>query len=327
MSSDPNNLPQAWPRYTDRDILAARPAREAVDPRRPTAFLVEPERTASGRVEDVATVFLTNRECPFRCLMCDLWRHTLTVTVAPDDLTAQLDYALGRLPPARHIKLYNSGNFFDRKAIPAAAHPGIAARIRSFETVIVENHPKLCDEACLRFRDRLEGRLEVAMGLETAHPAVLERLNKRMTPADFERAVGFLRTHDVDVRAFILLRPPFLSEAEGVAWALRSVSFAFAAGVQCCAVVPTRGGNGIMDRLVAGGHHAPPAPASIEAVLEAGIRMGRGRVFMDLWDLDRFLTCPRCAAARRARLHAMNLTQTVLPPVRCTCDTAHAGGG
>ena len=45
---------------------------------RPYAFFVEEERSASGEVVPVATVFLTNRECPWRCLMCDLWKNTLS---------------------------------------------------------------------------------------------------------------------------------------------------------------------------------------------------------------------------------------------------------
>jgi len=312
-------MPDALPRFSDAEIVAARPAKADVDPAEPYAYLVEPERSAEGMVEDVATVFLTNRECPFRCLMCDLWTHTTDETVPEGAIPAQIDFALDRLPPARHIKLYNSGNFFDRKAIPPSDYGAIAERVGGFDTVIVENHPKLCNKACVAFSERLDGQFEIALGLETAHPTVLDRLNKRMTRDDFRRAAGFLREHDIDVRTFILLRPPFLSEKEGIEWALRSVEFAFDAGVQTCSVVPTRAGNGIMSQLADDGHFTPPSIASIEAVLAAGIRLQHGRVFMDLWDLERFVDCDRCAPQRCERLHQMNLTQTVLPPVTCSC--------
>lgn len=312
-------MPDALPRFSDAEIVAARPPKADVDPDESYAYLVEPERTAAGTVEDVATVFLTNRECPFRCLMCDLWTHTTDETVPEGAIPAQIDFALERLPPARHIKLYNSGNFFDRKAIPPSDYDAIAARVQGFDTVIVENHPKLCGDACVDFRDRLDGQFEIALGLETAHPTVLDRLNKRMTRDDFRRAVSFLRAHNIDVRTFILLRPPFMSEEEGVEWALRSIDFAFDAGVQTCSVVPTRPGNGMMEQLATEGHYAPPSMDAIETVLEEGIRMDRGRVFMDLWDLERFFDCPDCGPERRERLHQMNLTQTVRPCVACSC--------
>ncbi|GAB5520477.1 MAG: Fe-S oxidoreductase [Rhodothermales bacterium] len=306
---------------SDADILAARGPKAAVDPMVPYAFLVEPEHAASGYVEDVATLFLTNRECPFRCLMCDLWQHTTDAPVPVGAIPAQIDYALARLPAAKHIKLYNSGNFFDRKAIPPEDYTAIAERVRGFETVIVENHPKLCGEAVVRFRNLIApARLEVALGLETIHPDVLPRLNKRMTLGEYERAVRFLRSHNIDVRTFILLRPPWLSEAEGVRWAVKSLVYAFEVGVQCAAVVPVRGGNGTMERLAAEGDFTPPSLASMEAVLEAGLARKKGRVLMDLWDAERFATCADCAKTRIARLHRMNLSQRMESTERCqTC--------
>jgi hypothetical protein len=317
-------MPDAPPRFSDAEIVAARPPKADVDPHQPYAYHVEPERTAAGTVEDVATVFLTNRECPFRCLMCDLWTHTTDETVPDGAIPAQIDFALDRLDPAPHIKLYNSGNFFDRKAIPPSEYDAIAERVVGFDTVIVENHPKLCNDACVDFSERLDGQFEIALGLETAHPTVLDRLNKRMTRDDFKRAVGFLREHAIDVRTFILLRPPFMTEEEGVEWALRSIEFAFDAGVQTCSVVPTRAGNGIMSQLANDGHFAPPSMASIETALEEGLKIGGGRVFMDLWDLERFADCAQCLDVRRERLHQMNLTQTVRPPVTCPCGEGNA---
>ena len=162
--------------------------------------------------------------------MCDLWQNTTDERVPAGAIPEQIDFALSQLPTAQHIKLYNSGNFFDQQAIPPEDHEAIAQRVNSFDTVIVENHPKLCGDGCLQFRDRLGGELEIAIGLETIHPEVLPRLNKQMTIADFEKAVRLLTAHDIATRAFILLRPPFLSEEQGVDWALRSIEFAFDAG-------------------------------------------------------------------------------------------------
>jgi archaeosine synthase beta-subunit len=299
------------------NILAARPPKNAVDVRRPYFFFAERECSSSGEIVDVATVFLTNRECPWRCLMCDLWRNTSDETVPAGAIPQQIDYALSRLPAARQIKLYNSGNFFDARAIPPGDHRAIAGRVRRFDRVIVENHPKLCGEPVVRFRDLVGTELEVAMGLETVHPEVLPRLNKGMTLDDFARAAEFLLRHEIAVRAFILLRPPFLSEDEGVDWAIRSLEYAFSLGVACCAIIPTRSGNGIVDRLATGGLYAPPTVRSLERVLEHGIALARGRVLADLWDIERFYDCMRCGPLRAARMAAMNLSQRLAPPVIC----------
>ena len=324
-SLSPQPLSPQWrgaPEWDDSRILALRPPRSTVDPSRPHAFLVEPERTRAGTIEDTAVVFLINRECPFRCLMCDLWKYTTERRVPNGAIAGQIEYALAQLSAVRHIKLYNAGNFFDAQAIPPADWPRIAELMRPFQTVIVENHPRLVDRRCLAFRDLLRGpALQIALGLETIHPDVLPRLNKRMTLADFEKAVAFLTRHDVAVRAFILLRPPFLDEEEGIRWATESIRFAFEVGVECCVVIPTRTGNGTMEELQRRGDFSPPRIESLEAVLDHGIELRRGRVFADLWDVERFYSCPRCGPARAERLRTMNLTQQSPPAIVCSCGS------
>jgi archaeosine synthase beta-subunit len=306
----------------DRWILAQRPPKSKVDPWRPHAFLVEPERTKGGTVEDVSTLFLTNRECPFRCLMCDLWKHTTDQRVPDGAIAAQVEWGLAQLPPARHLKLYNAGNFFDAQAIPPGDLPRLTDLLSPFETAIIECHPLLVGKRCLDFQERLRPALQVAMGLETIHPEVLPRLNKRMTLADFEQATRFLGRHGIDVRAFLLLRPPFLSEKEGIHWAIRSIEYAFDHGVECCVVIPTRAGNGAMEQLQEQGLFCPPGLEALEEVLEFGVGLQRGRVFADLWDIKTLVRCPRCGPGRARRLLAMNHTQSVPPPVPCDCRGA-----
>src|SRR5258708_4429683 len=83
-----NELPQRW---DDSRIVALRPPKKVVDPARPYAFLVELERTMEGTVEDTAVLFLTNRECPFQCLMCDLWKNTTDVRTADGAIPGQIE--------------------------------------------------------------------------------------------------------------------------------------------------------------------------------------------------------------------------------------------
>ena len=302
----------------DRWILKRRVPRNSLDPRKPYAFFVEKERDAKGQIVQVAAVFLTNRECPWRCVMCDLWRNTLTESVGPGDIPAQIDFALSQLPPAQVLKLYNSGSFFDPGAIPSEDYAAIAERANHFERVIVENHPALVDQKCLRFRDRLTGKLEVAMGLETAHPQVLQQMNKRMTLEQFSRAAQFLAENDIALRVFILAQPPFMKAGEAAYWAQRSLEFAFECGATAATLIPTRGGNGAMEALAEFGEFLPPRLGLLEAAMEYGLRLKRGRVFVDLWDIGGVADCSVCFSARIGRLREMNYSQTVAPAIRCS---------
>ncbi len=308
------------------DILAARGPKNPVDVRSAYHAIVEPEYSADGIVEDVATVFLANRECPFRCLMCDLWKNTTDERVPVGAIPEQIRSALAKLSAAKHVKLYNSGNFFDAQAIPPQDYAAIAKLVGGFKTVIVENHPKLCDKKCGEFQDLCGTQLEVAMGLETSHEPTLATLNKQMTARDFADACDLLLKQGIRIRTFILLRPPQTTEQQGIERAIASVKFAFDCGVDCCAVIPTRTGNGIMEQLQQAGSFTPPALTSLELVMNETVRWQRGRVFADLWDVKQFATCASCTDARINRLNTINLTQALPPQVECVNCNSPAKG-
>ncbi len=312
----PVELYPSTPSARRRWIESRRGQKNVMSPAHSYASLWEEEAGSGGEQISTATIFLTNRECPYRCLMCDLWQNTLDNRVPPGAIAAQIRGALASLPPARRIKLYNAGSFFDPQAIPPEDYAEIAKAIQSFERVIVECHPKLLGARCSEFQALLTGRLEVAVGLETVHPETLARLNKQFTVQDFERSAAFLADHDIALRVFLLLRPPFQSEAEGLEWAKRSLDAAFEAGAETCCIIPTRGGNGAMETLAASGLFAPPSLRSLEAAAEYGLLLGRGRVFADLWDIGKFFDCA-CSPDRAARLAEMNRTQGIPPPVVC----------
>lgn len=328
--------PAAYPAtHADRDrfVLARRGARPARDAWRHQGVLLERERNAAGAIETTATVFLTGRECPWRCVMCDLWQYTTVTDTPVGSLPAQVAEAVAMLRAdddrATVIKLYNAGSFFDRRAVPPADHGAIAAQLGGFTRVIVESHPSLVGDETWRFREELEHRragtrLEVAIGLETAHPEALAAINKRITVDDVAKAAGALRLHDIDLRVFLLVQPPFVPPADQDDWLDRSVACAFACGATAVSLIPTRPTEGAMQALAAEGRFAVPSLLDVERSLVVGRRAaGAARLFVDTWDLDRFASCPVCVAERRARLSRHNLEQQVPAAISCaTCGEA-----
>lgn len=300
------------------EIIELRPDRNNVDPSKPYEFLHEEEVGPGGALKQVNTIFLTNSECPFKCVMCDLWKNTLENPVEEGDVPQQIIYALDRLPNASVAKLYNSGNFFDRKAIPPADYPKIAELLSDYERVIIENHPKLCGESCVEFSNMLDGKLEIAMGLETIHPEVLPKLNKQITKENFREAAELLSANHIDARAFILLNPPYLTDPrENIKWTIKSVKYAFECGVSACSIIPTRDGNGAMEKLRQQGHYVPPTIGAFEETVDEAMEWAEGRVFADLWDLQRFSNCAHCFDQRKTRLDTMNRKQKMLPSIQC----------
>jgi len=303
-------------------ILAQRPPREGqVDPDAPQGVFLEAERLASGEVATSGVVLITNRECPWRCLMCDLWKGTTPEFAREGMVPRQVEHAVqgwlksGTLP--QQVKLYNSGSFFDLAAIPFADYGPIARRVGFARRVVVESHPLLVGDRARALRDLLSGSLEVAMGLETAHPEILAKLNKGFDLGQFSRAAEFLAAARIAMRAFLLVNPPFLGGSSALEWVVKSAEYAFASGATAVTLIPTRVGNGAMERLRDSGEFVPPTLAELEAAQTAVLALGRGRVFADTWDLEPFSSCPRCLADRRKRLERVNLAQRDEPSVRC----------
>ncbi|MCP4003978.1 MAG: radical SAM protein [bacterium] len=302
------------PPLTSRAIVSARGPRLSVDPERPGGFFVEKELTADRELVDVATILLTNRECPFRCLVCDLWKHTTEKRVAAGAVTRQIQWALDRLPATSHLKLYNAGSFFDVQAVSRQDREEIAGLVGRKKTLVVECHPKLVNSDCIEFAQSIApAELQVAMGLETVDPDVLSRLNKGMTLEDFEAATRLLLDGGVAVRAFILLGAPGHFGTESVLWAKRSVDYAQSLGVESCVVIPVRSGNGIVNQLEREGFFVRPTLEQLEEVVVSGIQNGRGRVLADLWDIESLAEGEERGAARVEALRHMNLTQQVSP--------------
>jgi archaeosine synthase beta-subunit len=309
----------------DRFVVDRRGPRTPHDPWRHQGVHLEDERAADGTIVPSATVFLTGRECPWRCVMCDLWQHTIAGDTPPGALVRQLDAAqeslraAGQLP--EQVKLYNAGNFFDPRAVPECDYDAIAERLIGFSLVIVESHPMLIGDRLSRFGAalaRASGRigapgLEVAMGLETAHPEALERLNKGFTGAQFAEAAERLRRCGAGLRVFLLVGVPFIHPSEQQEWIAQSISFAFECGATAVSLIPTRPGNGALEAL----GFEPPGLADLESALARALPGASGRVFADLWDLERFAACDSCFAGRHDRLRLMNLEQRAQPAVGC----------
>jgi archaeosine synthase beta-subunit len=257
----------------DRFILDLRGPRPQHDPWRYQNLAIEDEPTERGGIARVGTIFLTGRECPWRCAMCDLWRFTTRDDTPAGAIPAQIEAARetwrARGEEISRLKLYNASNFFDPRAVPEKDYSAIAARLNGLDQVIVESHPALIGDRVSRFVDVLDGRqLEVAMGLETVHPGALDAINKRMTVDDFSRAAAELHDRHVSLRVFLLVYPPFVPIEEQDAWLLKSVAFAEACGASVISLIPARGGNGAMEILTAQGLFRAPTHEDVARSLQ-----------------------------------------------------------
>ncbi|MFL5561839.1 MAG: radical SAM protein [Gemmatimonadaceae bacterium] len=308
----------------DRRIRSLRPPKPFVDPWVAHGTMLDDERRPDGKVERALTVFLSGAECPFTCSFCDLWRYTIDGPTPPGALTKQLANVVGALDGARpdRIKLYNASNFFDHRAVPSDDVTGIAKLVAPFAAVTVESHANTVGPRTLDFARSIQGRLEIAAGLETINPTAIAHLNKRLELPRFDRAAGFLRDNGIDLRIFVLLGAPYVADDEAVEWTVRTVEYAVSRGASMVAIIPVRGGNGEMQRLRALGHFTPPTLAQLEDALDRSLRLSGAVITADLWDVHELPACAACQTARVERLRRINVSGNAEPPIACSeCAT------
>lgn len=331
-----NRLP---PQPDRREIRVARGPKEAVDPKKTLAQWDEFEMAFPGVVAPTRVLLLAGSECRFTCTMCDLWRHTLDHATTTGDIVIQIEQALHspfNLPKTspsnttilqeRWIKLYNSSNFFDPFNVPTEDLVPIAKLLPEFSRIIVENHPRLLHDTIPKFRDLLNGKLEIAMGLETADPATLKWLNKGMVLDDFKIATTQLQQWNIDARVFLLLGLPGKTFSESLHSCLEAIELASSLGVRHCSVIPMRTQHGVMAKLSNDHWVADITAQDLEEALSLMLGRYSAIVTVDLWDWDRLPGhCDICRQVRKDRLAAMCYQQRSLPLdiTTCECPSKH----
>jgi len=309
----------------DQQIRSLRPAKEHVDPYRAHGSLIEDERRPGGTTERALTVFLAGAECPYTCTFCDLWKWTIDGPTPPGALTAQLESILHAQadPLADRLKIYNASNFFDQRAVPAEDVIGIARLAAPFAGVTVESHANTIGSRTLAFAEQITGRLEVAVGLETIHPAAAAQLNKHLDLAQFDSAARFLSDNGIDLRVFVLLGAPHVPAEESVEWTVRTVEYAVERGASVVSIIPVRGGNGEMERLQALREFTPPVLSQLEDALDRSLQFTSTVATADLWDAERLAACEHCTSNRIERMRRLNGTGRAESRIACTmCGSA-----
>ena len=251
------------------------------DPREPTRVWLDEDNTPEG-VYDSLTIILNTGGCRWAraggCTMCGYVAESVEGgSVAHEDLMAQVEAALDHEEanadePAGQIKIYTSGSFLDEREVGAETRDAIAATFADRERMVFESLPDFVDRE--KIADFTERGLstDVAVGLETATDRVRhDCVNKYFDFADFGEAASEAREAGAGVKAYLLMKPPFLSETEAIEDMTRSIRRC--AGVEGCHTVSMNPTNVQRYTMLEDLYHAdgyrPPWLWGVAEVLEA----------------------------------------------------------
>ena len=299
--------------------------------REPVNLWSEEEALGTERVR-AFVVILRTRGCYWAdvkgCSMCGYAKDTLGRSASAEEIGQQLERALGRYRGEPYVKLYTSGSFLDDREVDAASRVRIAqafggrARRLLFETL-----PEFASATALEpIREAFGGELEVALGLESTQPEILARLiNKGSPPSEYFDAADRVRRSGASPKAYLLLKPPYLTEAESVADVVTSIGLA-QERFDTISVNPVHIQNGtVVEWLFRRRRYRPPWLWSLVDAMRAGAAVrGASRLvtFPTAGGLPRGPhNCGRCDSRVLAALEEASLSQQFegLAGLTCGC--------
>ena len=238
---------------------------------------------AAGKTVDALVAILRTGGCWWSrksgCLMCG-YNAGSANGISAQDLVAQFGRALERHEGQPFIKIYTSGSFLDPGEVAPEARDAILEMAGGrAERVLVESRPEfVVDVTLAEALDRV-GSLEVAIGLETADDAVRARcVNKGFMFRDFERACATAGEAGADVRAYLLLKPPYMTEGRAIEDAVASVG-KVAGMCRTVSVNPMNIQRGTaVEALWRKSLYRPPWLWSLLSVLERGSELTEARL-------------------------------------------------
>ena len=253
---------------------------ETHDPTEPTRVWLDEDNTPDG-VYDSLTIILNTGGCRWAraggCTMCGYVAESVEGgSVSHEDLMTQVEACLDHEDehtdePAGQIKIYTSGSFLDEREVSAETRQAIAETFADRDRIVVESLPDFIDAAKVTDFTDCGLATDIAVGLETATDRVRhDCVNKYFDFAEFERAAADATAAGAGVKAYLLMKPPFLSETEAVADMKSSIRRC--AGVEGCHTVSMNPCNVQRHTMVEDLFHAdgyrPPWLWSVCDVLE-----------------------------------------------------------
>jgi archaeosine synthase beta-subunit len=292
---------------------------------------VEPE-SLGGEPVRAFVLILKTRGCYWAdvkgCSMCGYSKDTLGRSATPSELAEQLTRALERYREEPYVKVYTSGSFLDdREVDPESRRAIVGAFSGRAQRFLFETLPEFVTKESLRpLSESFVGQLEVAMGLETTDPVVLGRyVHKSAGPEEYLAAGDRVRSLGLRAKAYLLLKPPYLTESEAIDDVVRSVGEA-APHFDTLSVNPVHIQNGtVVEWLYHRRRYRPPWLWSVVAALTRGAgRRGGSRLvsFPTAGGLPRGPhNCGSCDARVLAAIEAASLSQEFagLDELDCPC--------
>ncbi|OKY78169.1 MAG: MiaB family Radical SAM enzyme [Candidatus Methanohalarchaeum thermophilum] len=171
------------------------------------------------------TVILRTKGCSWAresgCTMCG-YIYDSAKEVEDRDIFNQFKESIKKYGTKKPfvLKIFTSGSFLDKKEISKNLRDKIIDYIKrepKIRKLIIESRPEFITQNNLMDLLSEINKLEIAIGLETTNDEIRKDcINKNFTYNDFLKAAELIKDHNINLKTYLLLKPPFLTEKTAI---------------------------------------------------------------------------------------------------------------
>jgi radical SAM enzyme (TIGR01210 family) len=200
------------------------------DPTKPVRFWSEKD-LLDGKIVDAFVIIFRTKGCSWAlksgCSMCGYFNDSLWQEVSDEDLLNQLSTTMNSYSGQKFIKIFTSGSFLDNSEIkPQIRNKILNILYEKSDKISVESRPEYIKEKNLQEIKNIVGskQFEIGIGLETSNDYIREKcLNKGFVFDDYKKAANIVKKHKIELKTYVLIKPPFLTEKESLNDAIKTV--------------------------------------------------------------------------------------------------------
>jgi radical SAM enzyme (TIGR01210 family) len=228
----------------------------------------------NGKIVDAGVIILRTAGCSHfhkgGCSMCG-YNVGSDPNASPMSILKQFEHGVRDVGEVQLLKIYTSGSFLDECEVPLDAAKKILHHCRDKNVkLLFESRPEYVSPERLDDLIAVHDDIEVALGLESSNDRILMySIKKGFAAEDYEKAAKLLAEKGLDIRTYVLLKPPFITESEAIADSVSTVKFA-ATMSDTISLNPVNVQKGtLVEKLWRGWAYRPPWLWSVLEVLKA----------------------------------------------------------
>ena len=255
-----------------KQIKKLMPVRESDrDLNTPVSMWKEMDRLR-GYPEPTSVVIFRTKGCSWynfsSCSMCGYF-NDVSSKIQDENLYRQVDYAFKSLGETRILKVFTSGSFLDPLEVPPGVRNYFMDQAKAnLDKLLVESRTEYVNERNLSGIKNNGLDIRIAIGLESSNDSIIkESINKGSTFAKFLESAKVIKDLDLELRTYLLLKPPFISEKASIEDMIKSVKDVSGISDDVSVNPMNIQKNTMVEKLWKNGLYRPPRLWSIARIL------------------------------------------------------------